>query len=148
MAGINLIKIRWAFISFRVPLETLRTKGKISISISDNNNDNNSNNNNNNSKNNNNNNSKYNGNNNNNNNNNDDEKKLKSNNSNSSNNDNNKSFSNGSRELKLFSNLNGFLNLKSESIFKTRFLFLYEQTKLKRLKFSCYCSVYSKYMVS
>ena len=41
MAGISLIKICWALISVRVPLETLPTKGKISISINNTNNSNN-----------------------------------------------------------------------------------------------------------
>ena len=50
MAGINLIKIRQALISVRVPLDILPNKGNVSIIINNtNNNNNNRNNNNNNS---------------------------------------------------------------------------------------------------
>ena len=50
MAGINLIKIRQALISVRVPLDILPNKGNVSISVNNtNNNNNNRNNNNNNS---------------------------------------------------------------------------------------------------
>ena len=45
MTGINLIKIREALISFRVPLKTLPNNGKINISINNTNNTNNDNNN-------------------------------------------------------------------------------------------------------
>ena len=40
MARINLIKIRYSLISVRVPLNTLPTRGKISINIINNNNTN------------------------------------------------------------------------------------------------------------